>query len=253
MAGKLLRRLRLRLGIAAPKVAVRTHLAWYWRWLGFALMLALSAALAAWMYDAGRRFAGFDRGEAEVELTELRREMTVTVAELGRLRAIANASDAKLAIERTAQAQLAKQIRGLEQENARLREELAIFENMLSADARNAHPLSIQRLKVDADGMPGEYRYRMLLIAGGRRDRDFVGRLELLVSVQQEGKNAMMTLPEKGEDASAAFRVGFRHFQRVEGVFRINPKARVLTVQVRVYEAGVEQPRVTKSVAPGDG
>ena len=63
----------------------------------------------------------------------------------------------------------------------------------------------------------------------------------------------MMTLPEKGGDGAAAFRVGFRHFQRVEGVFRINPKARVQTVQVRVYEAGVEPPRVMQSVAPGDG
>lgn len=253
MAGKLLRKLRLRLGIAAPKVSVRTHLAWYWRWLGIALTLVLSAALAAWMYDAGRRFAGFDRGEADTELTGLKREMAGTLAELGRLRAIANASEAKLAIERTAQAQLARQIRGLEQDNARLREELAIFENMLSADARNARPLSIQRLKVESDAMPGEYRYRMLLLAGGRRERDFVGRLELLVSVQQEGKNVMMTLPEKGDDGSASFRVGFRHFQRVEGVFRTSPKARVQTVQVRVYEAGIEQPRVVQSVAPGGG
>jgi len=250
MAGRL-HKLRLRLGIAAPKVAVHTYLAWYWRWLGILLLLALSAALAAWMYDAGRRFAGFDRSEADIELAELKREMAGTLAELGRLRAIANASEAKLAIERTAQAQLARQIRGLEQNNARLREELAIFENMLSADTRNAHPLSIQRLKVESDAMPGEYRYRMLLLAGGRRERAFLGRLELLVSVQQEGKNVMMTLPEKGGDGSAAFRVGFRHFQRVEGVFRVNPTARVQTVQVRVYEAGIEQPRVTQSVAPG--
>ena len=175
MASRLLRKLRLRLGIAAPKVAVHTHLAWYWRWLGVVLLLALSAALAAWMYDAGRRFAGFDRGEADIELTELKREMAGTLAELGRLRAIANASDAKLAIERTAQAQLAKQIRGLAGQRAPARG-IAIFENMLSADARNARPLSIQRLKVESDAMPGEYRYRMLLLAGGRRDRDFLGR-----------------------------------------------------------------------------
>jgi len=53
-------KLRQRFGIAAPKVSVRTHVPWYLRWLGFAVMLAFSAALAAWMYDAGRRFAGFD-------------------------------------------------------------------------------------------------------------------------------------------------------------------------------------------------
>ena len=226
-------------------------MAWYWRWLGITLLLAVSVVLAAWMYDAGRRFAGFDRSEADTELAELQRERAATRGELERLRAIANAADAKLAIERTAQLQLAQQIRGLEQDNARMREELAIFENMLSADARNAQPLGIQRLKVESDAMPGEYRYRMLLLAGGRRDRDFLGRLELLVSLQQDGKNVIMTVPEKAEADPAAFRVGFRHFQRVEGVFRVNPAARVQTVQVQVYETGVAQPRATQSVTPG--
>jgi hypothetical protein len=252
MAGRL-HKLRLRLGIAAPRVAVRSHPAWYWRWLGVMLLLGVSAALAVWMYDAGRRFAGFDRGETETELAGLRRDMDTARSELERLRAIVNAADAKAAIERTAQAQLAQQIRGLENDNARLREELAVLESMLSADARNAQPLSIQRFKVESDAMPGEYRYRMLLLAGGRRDRDFQGRLELSVSVQQDGKNAMMTLPEKGQIESAAFRIGFRHFQRVEGVFRVNAKARVQTVQARVYETGVEQPRATQSVTPGAG
>ena len=252
MAGRL-HKLRLRLGIAAPRVAVHSQLAWYWRWLGVTLLLAVSAALALWMYDAGRRFAGFDRSEVDTELARLKSEADATRGELERLRAIANAADAKLAIERSAQARLAQQIRGLESDNARVREELAIFESMFSADARNAQPLSIQRFKVEPDAMPGEYRYRMLLLAGGRRDRDFQGRLELLVSIQQDGKNAMISLPERAEDDAAEFRIGFRHFQRAEGGFRVNAKARVHTVQARVYEAGAGLPRATQSVAPGAG
>ena len=252
MGGRL-QKLRLRLGIAAPRVAVRSQLAWYWRVLGAVLLLAVSAALAVWLYDAGRRIAGFDRGEADSELVGLRREVDATRGELERLRAIANAADAKLAIERTAQAQLAQQVRGLENDNARVREELAIFESMLSADARNAQPLRIQRFKVEPDVMPGEYRYRMLLLASGRRDRDFQGRLELLISIQQDGKNAMMSVPDKSEGEAAAFRIGFRHFQRIEGVFRVNAKARVQTVQARVYEVGTDQPRATQSATPGAG
>ena len=54
-------KLRQRFGIAAPKVSVRTHVPWYLRWLGIAVLLSFSAALAVWMYDAGRKFAGFDR------------------------------------------------------------------------------------------------------------------------------------------------------------------------------------------------
>ena len=66
-------KLRRRFGIAAPRVAVRSEVAWYLRWVGLILVLACSAALAAWMYDAGRRFAGFDRSEVERKKVGLRK------------------------------------------------------------------------------------------------------------------------------------------------------------------------------------
>jgi len=45
--------------------------------------------------------------------------------------------------------------------------------------------------------------------------------------------------------------LGFKHFQRVDGTFRVDPKAKVVSVQVRVYEAGSAEPKATRSVAPG--
>ena len=245
-------KLRQRFGIAAPKVSVRTHVPWYLRWLGIAVMLAFSAALALWMYDAGRRFAGFDRSEVEQELSTARNEVARTHEELERLRAIANAADSKVSIERTAQQKLAQQARGLGQENARLREELAIFESMLSADTASAAPLSVLRFKVEPDMLPGEFRYRVLLLASGpRRGKEFQGRLELVVSLTEGGRSAMITLPEQGQPDNVAFRLGFKHFQRVDGTFRVDPKARVVSVQVRVYETGSTDPKVTQSVTLG--
>lgn len=245
-------KLRQRFGISAPKVAVRTHVAWYWRWLGLMVLLACSAALAAWMYDAGRRFAGFDRGEAAEELSSLKRDSDTMRSELERLRAIADPADSRLSIERTSQQKLAQQIRGMEVENARLREELAIFESMLSSTGTAAtQGLTILRFKVEPDVLPGEYRYRLLLLAaGGRRERDFQGHVELVVSLNEAGKSAIMTFPGKGEEA-APFRLAFKHFHRVEGTFRVNPKARVENVQVRVFENGVVPVRATHAATVG--
>jgi hypothetical protein len=251
MAGTL-KKLRQRFGISAPRVAVRTHVPWYLRWLLLAVLLAFSVALAAWMYDAGRRFAGFDRGEVQDELTAMRRGTEATRAELARLRAIANAADSKLSIERTAQLKLAQQIRQLEQENARLREDVAIFESMLSTGARNVQPLNIQRFKVEPDGLPGEYRFRALLVTGNRREMaEFQGRLELLVGVQQEGRNAIIQVPDKGAADAPAFKLAFRNFSRVEGTFRVDPKAKVGTVQVRIFEGGNSQAKATQTVTLG--
>ncbi len=241
-------KLRQRFGIAAPRVAVHTHIPWYWRWVGIAVLIGVSAAAAAWIYDAGRRFAGFDRNEAETELGELRAELEGARRELERVRAIANAADSRVAIERTAQQQLAQQIRGLEQENASVREELATLESMLSSEARNANAVSIYRFKVEPDLLPGEYRYRLLLLApSARKERDFNGRLELVVSLTEGGRNAMMSFPGEADAGAGAFRLAFRHFRRVEGTFRVSPKAKVESVQVRVYEAGSPQPKATQT------
>ena len=245
-------KLRQRFGIAAPKVSVRTHIPWYLRWLGIAVLLAFSAVLAAWMYDAGRRISGFDRSEVEQELTAARSELGKVRDELERLRVIANAADSKVSIERTAQRKLAQQVRALEQDNARLREELAIFESMLSSETASAAPLSVLRFKVEPDLLPGEFRYRVLLLASGpRRGREFLGRIELVVSLTEGGRSAMITVPGHGQSDSATFRLAFKHFQRVDGTFRVNPKASVVSVQVRVYEAGTAEPKVARSVTPG--
>ena len=201
------------------------------------------------MYDAGRRFAGFDRSEVERELAEVRRESAAVRDEIERLRAVANASGSKLAIERTAQQKLGQQMRGLEQENARLREELAIFESMLSSDSASSGPLAILRFKVEPEVIPGEYRYRVLLLASGpRRGREFRGRLELIVSLTEGPRSAMITVPGPGDAESSAFRLTFKHFQRAEGVFRVSPKSRVGSVQVRVYEDGTEEAKAAQSV-----
>jgi hypothetical protein len=37
----------------------------------------------------------------------------------------------------------------------------------------------------------------------------------------------------------------------VEGIFRVDPKAKVESVQVRVYEAGSDQVRAAQNAAPG--
>ena len=78
-------KLRQRFGIAAPRVAIHSPIPWYWRWIGIAVLLGLSAASAAWIYDAGRRFAGFDRSEVQEELRATRSALENARAELERL------------------------------------------------------------------------------------------------------------------------------------------------------------------------
>jgi len=243
-------KMRQRFGIAAPRVAVYSHVPWYWRWLGLALLLAVSAAAATWIYDAGRRFAGFDQSEVQSELAVTKHDLAAAKAELERLRAIADAAESRLSIERSAQQKLAQQIRTLEQENAKVREDLATFESMLSSEARSGNTLAIYRFTVEPDVLPGEYRYHLLLVTPrARREREFSGRLELVVTLTDRGQNAMISFPEPGDAGASEFRLAFKYFRRIEGIFRVNPKAKVDSVQARVYETGSNQPRAMMNVA----
>jgi len=181
---RLIKRIRGRFGISAPKMTVRTHVAWYWRWLGMVAALAVSLVIAAWLYDAGRRFAGFDRSETEQELAQLRASVAKLEEEMRHLRSIANASESRLKIEQSAQTQLGAQVKALEEQNTRLKEDLAFFENLTPA----VDKLSIHRFKVEPDALPGEYRYRLLVLQGGRRDREFHGSMQLSSACMTTGK-----------------------------------------------------------------
>jgi len=234
----MLRRWRGRFGISAPRVAVRTHLPWYWRALAAVAVLGLALALAGWIYDAGRRFSGFDRGETEQELGELRAKSAILEQEVARLRSLADASESKLQIELTTQQQLTRQAKLLEDENSRLKEDLSVFENLAQAEGPEGS-LSINRLRIEAD-MTDQYRYRMLVaIQGGKKDREFNGSLQLAVGLQQDGKNVMMVLPAAEGAAARSFELRFKHFRRIEGTFKIPVGARLKSVEARLLQDGV--------------
>jgi hypothetical protein len=245
----MLRKLRRRFGISAPNVTVKTQIAWYWRWLGLVVAAALAVALAGWMYDAGRRFAGFDRSELQQELTDVRERLVKLEAENKDLGAQAHAGEARLQIERTAQQQLAGQVKVLVDENARLKEDLGFFENLMPAEARDPG-LSINRFRVDPDAVPGQYRYRLLLLQNGKRVAEFQGSLQLILTLHDDTKDVILTLPgdasADGKNGSSeiktdpkSYKINFRYFQRIEGMFQVPAGSKLKTVQVRVLENGV--------------
>ncbi|HXC39900.1 MAG TPA: DUF6776 family protein [Burkholderiales bacterium] len=245
----LLKRIRSRFGIAAPRMTVRTHVAWYWRWLGIVVVAGLSLALAAWIYDAGRRFAGFDRGEALEQLDKLRADHAQLEKEAAELRAVANASEARLKIEQSAQAQLAAQIKQLGDENSRLKEDLAFFDGLNPADRREER-ITIHRFMVEKGDTPGQYRYRLLVVQGGRRDHDFQGSIQLMAELQGQGRNDMIPVTDQGS-SSTAKRLNFRFFQRQEGSFQVPQGGVLKRVQVKVMEGGETRAVETAQVGQG--
>lgn len=234
-----LRRLRGRFGIAAPRMAVRSQLPWHWRAASLIVVIAASLALAGWIYDAGRKIAGIDPRDHETALTLLRDRVAELEAVSHELQTAANSSEAKLQIEQSAQESLRRQVLILETENARLKEDLAIFENMSQGEEAEG-TLTISRLRIDPALATGVYEYRMLVSQQtSKKPNEFKGQLQLVLTVQQAGKNVMITLPKAGDSGANRFQVSFRRFQRLEGTFRLPDGGRLLSVEARLVQEGI--------------
>lgn len=243
---RLRRVLKRRFSIAASPLAVRRHVAWYWRLPLAVVLLAGGVMLSWWFYDAGMRFAGFERGSTVEELHRLRERSTELERENVSLRSMGAQAERKMQIEQVTQNDLAKTVKTLQDENAQLKESLTFFRKQMSSDKSDGD-LSIYRFKVE-NIMPGEYRYRLLLLQGGQREREFQGKVQFLISFTQGEEKRVMTLPSAKEAEARAYNLNFKYYQRLEGVFNAGPNAQVKKVQIRVFENGAVQPRLMQTV-----
>ena len=243
----LIRAIKRRFGIAAPRVAIHTHVPWYWRWLS---LTAFAGAVvgAGWLtYDLGRQYAGFDNSEAQREKGRMEDVNSRLQDENAALRREIAAAERQLQIELATHGNLSGQIRNLAEENALLKEDLAFFQTLM-ASGGEAGGINVNRFRVQPDALPGEYRYRLLIAQSKQRVKDFRGRLQFIIDFEQGGKSEVISIP-KGDDGSQAYNLAFKFYQRVEGTFLVPPGAVIKKVQVRVLETGNPAPVSTQSVS----
>ena len=220
----MLRAIRRRIGVRSAKVSVRPEMPLHWRVLSVLLLSAVALALAGWIYDAGRRFAGFDKSQSGEQLLELQGEVTRLRQELAEVTSIADSSVAKLQMEKTVQEQLTVAVKSLEEENAKLKSELAVFESLAGND-------------------PRVFQYRLLATkSGSAGERNFTGRLELVLSVRTGERLDIVS--QSGKDGSLSYPIQFRFFKRVDGKFALPGQGVLEAVEAKLIEGG--QTRATQ-------
>jgi hypothetical protein len=225
------------LSVSGPRVAIRTQLPWPLRAvIGFAV-LSLAVAAGFSLYEYGRSLGGPDRDELGAELAQARTLLAQVTSERDRQTAAAVSWESQLKVERSAQEQVRMQVKMLEDENARLKADLAFFESLLPMPA-NAKGIVIRSFRVQPDGQPTALRYRLLVQQAGRPAQDFVGAVSLTVNLQQGGRPWVLQLPDPGLPDAGPAPLSFRHYQRVEGVFSIPAGATVRSILVRIQADG---------------
>jgi hypothetical protein len=234
------RLLRRRLSISAPRMTVRSHMAWPLRWAVVAVALGFSGALALWAFEFGRGLAGLGPGSraSTQAIAELRQQLEAVRQDRERAQSIANTADSLLKAERATQQRLAEEVKALEMENLALKDDLGFFERLLPASGEG---LSVRGLQADLPAA-GQLRFQLLVMQqGGRALPDFKGRYEVLLSGTQDGK------PWNSPAPIVTRPLQFKQYQRIDGLAEYPAVAVVKQVQVRVLdEAG--QLRATQSL-----
>jgi DNA-binding transcriptional MerR regulator len=240
------RRLRSNFSIGSSRMAIRSQMAWHWRWLLNILMMAAVAAVVWWLVQNSYRITGFSVEEAKQQLESLGQDNRRLKGELDAARATLIERDRQLQIEKASQTELARNVTQLQEENASIKDDLSFLRKLMSSGA-TPEGLSVSDLKVEREGKSNEYRYRMLLMQGGQRKQDFKGKVQLVARVAQG--TAMNTLifpdPAAGEAAGA---FDFRFYYKVDGRFTVPEGAVVKTVDVRILAVPGGQVKLSRTI-----
>jgi hypothetical protein len=230
------------MSVSAPRVRVRSSLPWPLRALLGFLAAALAAAAGVAIYEYGRDFAGPDRRQLAAQVEQLSAQLRDITAERDRGTALANSYEGELKVERAAQDQLLQQVRTLEDETTRLKEDLAFFDSLLPAGkADKGIVIRSFRLQPE-DGSP-RMRFRLLIQQSGKTDHDFAGSVRMEVKYSTRSGSLVYEIPEVDAppDRVKAFELSFRHYQRLEGTFTLPEGAVAHSVLVRVLAGGETQ------------
>jgi hypothetical protein len=224
-----LRLLRRRLTISAPRMAVRSALAWPFRWILLALAFGFCAAIALWAFELGRDIAGLDRGDKE-ELVQLRQEVQKLKDASDKALSIANTSGSLLTAEKAAQERLIAQVRQLQSDNQALRDDLGFFEKLVPS--AGAEGVVIRGLQTDLIS-PTQLKWQILVIQAVKNAPEFSGKLELTLAGTLNGKPWTMPMPDGPQP------IQLRQYRRMEGLISLPPQVVLKTVSAKLTDGTV--------------
>jgi len=225
------RLLRRRLTISAPRMAVRSAMPWPLRWAVAAIMLGFCAAIALWAFEFGRDIAGLENAD-QAEIPQLRAQVEALRTELDRAheqrdqaQSIANTAGTLVAAEKASSERVNAQVKHLEAENRRLRDDLGFFEKLIPADSTDA--VAIRGLQAETVDN-GKIRWQVLVIQSKKNAPELIGKLEIMLTGLSNGK------PWTGSVSSTPLKI--TQYGRLEGSLDIPAQVTVKGLTAKVVD-----------------
>jgi hypothetical protein len=204
---------------------------WPLRWAVAAIMLGFCGAIALWAFEFGRDIAGLeDGGQAQIQqlraqIVALKAEMDTAREQRDQAQSIANTAGTLVAAEKASSEQVNSQVKQLEAENRRLRDDLGFFEKLIPADSTD--PVAIRGLQAESFDN-GKIRWQVLVIQSKKNAPELVGRLEIQLTGMSNGK------PWSG--AATTMPIKILQYGRLEGTLEIPAQVSVKGLTAKVID-----------------
>ncbi len=214
-------------------MAVRSALPWPFRWLVLAVVFGFCAAVGLWAFEFGKEIAGLDHGvkealqQARSEATQLQAQLSDVTVERDKAQSVANTIDTLMTSEKVTQEGLSAQIKQLEDDNRKLRDDLGFFEKLIPATGGTG--VAIRSLQAEVLNVR-EVKWQVLVIQALKNPPEFKGQLDLHFTGLQNGK------PWSAQLAGGAQELKLKQYGRVDGVFELPAQTVLKGVTAKVLD-----------------
>lgn len=197
-------------------------------------LLVLVFVLVCWaLFEYGRYSAGFDSFKARDEHKALVKQTEGLEAKIDSLREEKAVLERDAQIKHKAYGELDTTLKVLQGEILELKEELAFYRGIVSPrDA--AQGLHLQRFKVEPNGKPRGFRYKVILTQVLKEDRTARGYLLLAFEGVQNNVAKVLNLHDVSEKHIKEEDFRFRYFQNIEGDIQLPAGFKPQRVTIKV-------------------
>lgn len=207
-----------------------------WRRRLFIALFVAAMLLISWsVFEYGRFSAGYDSVEATHEHKVLLNHVDELEGQIEKLREEKAVLERAAQIERKAYDELDTTLKVLQAEIFELKEELAFYRGIVSPrDA--SHGLHLQRFKIEPNGRPRGFRYKVILTQVLKDDSTARGVIRITIEGVQKEEHRVLALHQVSEKNIKEHDYRFKYFQNVEGEIEL--------------PLGFKPQRITISVVP---
>lgn len=205
-----------------------------WRSRMVSILLLVVLLLAAWaLFEYGRYTAGYDSFEAVKQHKRLISQNGDLKGQIDQLQEDKAVLVRDAQIKRKAYQDLDNTLKVLQGEILELKEELAFYRGIVSPrDA--AQGLHLQRFKIEPNGKPRGFRYKVILTQVLKEDRTARGHLTFAFEGVQQNVAKVLSLQDVSDKHIKEEDFRFRYFQNIEGDIQLPQGFKPQRVTVKV-------------------